>query len=149
MNIRSIQSGHWTDDELLATIYGIGPENGHLAECAECASRLKALQSARANIEQLAASEEPDSLFLAAQRRAIYARLSQPAHWWNTFSIRRWAAGVASVTILCGGAFIYNQNRQQTLAQERVNDAKLMQEVAAMADDSGSQSMAPLQALFE
>lgn len=146
MNITSSQSGHWTDDELLAHIYGIGPSGNHLQECADCRSRLSAMQSNRQSLET---AEQVGNDFLAAQRRAIYRRIERREHWWNSLAVRRWAAGMTTACVLGGALFMYDQNRQMRLAQERVNDARLMQEVATMASDTSTSSMAPLEGLFE
>jgi len=142
------QLGHWTNDELLATLYGVGPSGDHLDFCADCRERLAAMQAKRARVELEAAPAVSDG-FLAAQRRAIYQRMDQPVRWWNSLPVRRWAAGVATACVLGGTLFVYEQNRKIQIAQERVNDAKLAQEVASMANDTGVTSMAPLEGLFE
>jgi hypothetical protein len=88
--------------------------------------------------------------FLAAQRRAIYQRLEQPVRWWSLAYVRRVAAGIAAAVVLSGSAYMYQQNRSMEMARERAEDAKLLQEVTAMASmDSGAQSTEPLQGLFE
>ena len=150
MNIPSIQSGHWTDEELLAYLYGVGPSTNHLAACSQCQSRLSEMQANRAFIDQSAFLEHhPTSSFLAAQRRAIYQQMEKPSRWWVAAPVRRWAAGVATVCIVGGSLSIYQHNQQVQMLQERMNDAKLAQEVAAMAEDSGVPAMAPLEGLFE
>ncbi len=146
MSIPSTQSGHWTDDELLAFIYGIGPSGNHLDECAGCQSRLARMKLSREEIES---SEAVDQSFLAAQRRTIYERMDKPVRWWNAAPVRRWAAGLATVCVLGGSVILFEHNREIQLAQERMNDAKLAQEVAAMAQDTDVSSMAPLEGLFE
>ena len=64
-------------------------------------------------------------------------------------SVRRWAAGLTTACVLGGSLFLYEQNQEIKMAQERVSDAKLAQEVASMATDTGVSSMAPLEGLFE
>lgn len=150
MNIGSIQSGHWTDDEVLASLYGVGPSGNHLEECADCQARRAAMQTNREQIERSAsAGDGVTSDFLAAQRRAIYQRLDQPVRWWSAAPVRRWAAGLTTACVLASSIFLYEQNREIRLAQERASDARLMQEVANMAGDSGASAMEPLQGLFE
>jgi hypothetical protein len=150
MNIPSSQSGHWTDDELLAFHYGIGPSGGHLDTCAECQDRLAAMRLNRERIESTTPlADAVSSDFLAAQRRSIYERLEQPVRWWNALPVRRWAAGLATGCVLAASLLVYQHNREAELAQERINDAKLAQEVAMMAQDTGVSSMAPLEGLFE
>jgi hypothetical protein len=108
------------------------------------------MHSNRENIERSASrANQVTADFEAAQRRAIYRRLAHPVRWWNLLAVRRWATGVAAGGVLMGSLFVYQQNREMRLAQERASDAKLAQEVAAMANDSGLSSMAPLEGLFE
>jgi ferric-dicitrate binding protein FerR (iron transport regulator) len=146
MNIPSSQSGHWTDDELLAFQYGVGPSGEHLEACSECQARLAAMQHHRELIEKAASvADSVSPEFLAAQRRSIYQRLEQPVRW----PVRRWAAGLATACILGGSVMVYEHNRQMQMTQERIADAKLAQEVTMMADDTGSPAVAPLEGLFE
>jgi hypothetical protein len=141
-------TGHWTDDQLLQTIYGIGPSDNHLDECADCNSRLVAMQANREGVER-AASFDVGLDMLAAQRRAIYKRLDAPVQWWNSLAVRRWAAGFTTAGVLAGSLFIYEQNQQVKKVQQQISDAQLAQQVAAMASDSDLQTMAPLEGLFE
>jgi hypothetical protein len=146
MSIGSNLSGHWTDEELVNVLYGVGPEGKHLEGCADCQARLTDMRANRAKVET---AQDVSFDFLAAQRRAIYQRIEQPARWWSSFSVRRVAAGIATVAVLTGSAYMYEQNRAVEMAKERAADAKLLQEVSAMAMDSGSASAEPLQGLFE
>jgi len=150
MNIPSSQSGHWTDDELLAFHYGVGPSGEHLEGCADCQTRLAAMQLNRERIEGAASLADAVSLeFLAAQRRSIYQSTEKPVRWWSAVPVRRWAAGMATAGILGGSVAVYEHNRQVQLIQERIADARLAQEVTMMADDTGSPAVAPLEGLFE
>jgi hypothetical protein len=151
MSIESKLSGHWTDEEMIGYLYGVGPENGHLEHCADCQVRLSAMQTQRQTLESATADNDSVSFdFLAAQRRAIYQRLEQPVRWWSVAYVRRLAAGLAAAVVLSGSAYMYQQNRSMEMARERAEDAKLLQEVTAMASmDSGAQSTEPLQGLFE
>jgi hypothetical protein len=151
MSIESKLSGHWTDEEMIGYLYGVGPENGHLEHCADCQVRLSAMQTQRQTLESATADNDSVSFdLLAAQRRAIYQRLEQPVRWWSVAYVRRLAAGLAAAVVLSGSAYMYQQNRSMEMARERAEDAKLLQEVTAMASmDSGAQSTEPLQGLFE
>jgi hypothetical protein len=151
MSIESKLSGHWTDEEMIGYLYGVGPENGHLEHCVECQGRLSAMQVQRQALDRATADNDGVSFdFLAAQRRAIYQRLEQPVRWWSLAYVRRVAAGIAAAVVLSGSAYMYQQNRSMEMARERAEDAKLLQEVTAMASmDSGAESTEPLQGLFE
>ena len=151
MDIESRLSGHWTDDQLIEHLYGIGPEDGHLRVCGACQGRLAAAQSARRALETdlTADSDSAGYDFLMAQRRRIYARLSEPAKSWTGVSVRRWAPAFAVLLALAGGLFVYDQGFRQERIDQRVSDAQLAHEVSCMAADSEPLSTAPLRALFE
>lgn len=151
MNIGSKLSGHWTDDQLIEQLYGVGPEDGHLHVCGECQARLLAAQSVRLRLEtDLASDGEPAGYdFLMAQRRRIYARLSEPAKSWTGVLARRWAPGFAMMLALAGGLVVYDHGFRHERVDRHVSDAQLAREVSCMAADSEPPSTAPLQALFE
>jgi hypothetical protein len=92
-----------------------------------------------------------DAAFLAAQRRAIYARIQQPVRWWHLVSVQRWTAGVATTCVLFGSLVVYQHSREEQKRRDAISDAQLAQEVTLMAQDqdAGSSSMAPLKGLFE
>ena len=150
MNIKSDLSRHWTDEQVIEHLYGIGPDAGHLDECSECRERLSRMAIARRAVEaNAAADEELPSDLLAAQRRSIYAQINRIQSWPSWLNVRRWAAVGAIVALLGGGAALYEQVRQQEAAQNRVTDAQLAQQVSQIASDSEPGPMAPLQALFD
>lgn len=149
MSIESRLSGHWTDDELIEHIYGVGPDGGHVDVCRECQARLLAAQSERRRIESEADDETVGHDFLMAQRRRIYARLSQPVNWWTHVPVGRWAPAAAALLVSAGGLVMYDQRFRQDAADRHLSDVQLAQDVSCMASDSEPPSTAPLQALFE
>jgi hypothetical protein len=152
MSIESRLSGHWTDDELIRHLYGVGPDDGHAEGCRECQARLAAAETRRQALEaDLSAPghEEASYDFLMAQRRRIYAKLSRPANWWTGISVSRWAPAAAALLVLAGGVVVYDQRSRQVTVNRHVSDAQLAQDVSCMADDSEPRSTAPLRALFE
>jgi hypothetical protein len=140
-------SGHWTDEDLIAYVYGIGPEGAHLQECAVCRDRLSLLKANRRNVEMHDDSDHVSFEFLAAQRRQIYAKLDA-ARTWSGLQIRRWASLAAALLLLSGGVAVYEQHQRETAENMSLSDAQLAQQVSAMAEDSEPQPTAPLQALF-
>ena len=150
MNIESNLSGHWTDEQLIEHLYGIGPDNGHLDECGECRGRLSAMQAARRAVEaNPSPAEHVPFDRLASQRRNIYARIEQLPHWELGLQIRRWAAATAMIALLGGGALMYERAHEQQALQNKVTDSQLAQQVSQIASDSESGATAPLQALFD
>jgi hypothetical protein len=149
MKTLSKVSGHWTDEQLIASLYDVGPENGHLSECADCRQRLSLLKANRQALQREAASiDEVDFAFLAAQRRRIYARLEEPVRLWWRLPVRRWVSAAATVVALGSGLVVFEQYRQE-LAQNKISDAQLALEVSRMSQDLEAQPVAPLQGLFE
>jgi hypothetical protein len=150
MNIKSKLSGHWTDEQLIEHLYGIGPDARHVDECSECRARLSSMVLARRAVEMnTAADEEVPSEVLAAQRRSIYAQIERIQSWPSWLNVRRWMAVGAMFVLVGGGAALYEQVRQQEAAQNRVTDAQLAQEVSQIASDIEPEPTAPLQALFD
>jgi hypothetical protein len=145
--MEAAQSLHWTDDELINYIYGVGPQNGHLNVCDECRSRLANMDARRAM--SVTAGADVSHNFLAAQRRSIYARLAEPDLWWRKFHVRRWASVLATGSLLAAGLLYYADTQQQTQISEQVSDAQLVQDVSNMAQDPEPSPTAPLEALFE
>ncbi len=143
MSIVSAKSAHWTDEQLIDHLYGVGPADGHVKQCQQCHSRLSLMESRR---QQFSPEETVSDQFLAAQRRAIYARLSEPHRWWREIPVRRWAAGAAFVAVLSGSLTFY-EVRQREVADARI-DAQLAQDVSQMSFESEPQATAPLHGLF-
>jgi predicted anti-sigma-YlaC factor YlaD len=142
MSIKSAQSGHWTDDQLIDHLYGVGPKDGHLAGCEDCRARFAAMEERRKAAVEEAVSDE----FLAAQRRAIYARLAERRRWWNDLPLGRLAAAAAMVAVLAGSVSLY-ESRQRELAEARA-DVQLAQDVSRMCTESEPPATAPLKGLF-
>jgi len=147
--MQSKVSGHWTDDQLIEHLYGVGPEDGHVRGCGSCQERLSALESHRVALERVSEQVEPSTEFLARQRRQIYAKLAEPRHWWSGAHIRRWASAAATLFVLSGGLVVYEEYHQQELVKDQVSDAQLADQVSSMTQDSEPQPTAPLEALFE
>lgn len=146
MNIDSKLSGHWTDDQLIAHLYGVGPDDGHLYECRDCRSRLSVIEGRQ---QALRSSEEVSFELLAAQRRRIYAKLAMPAHWWSGSHVRRMASAGAALFVLGGSVLYYEEQQRQQTANNTLSDAQLAQDVSRMSENPEAQPTAPLQALFE
>ncbi len=143
MRIASAKSEHWTDDQLIDHLYGVGPGDGHIENCAECRARFAIVETRR---RQLTLDEPVSDSLLAAQRRAIYARLEQPRRWWDAWPLGRFAAAAAMFVVLAGSVTFY-QSRQREMAESRA-DAQLAQDVSQMSFESEPAATAPLKGLF-
>jgi hypothetical protein len=144
MKDESNLAGHWTDEELVAHLYGVGPQKEHLEQCAECQNRFSSMLANRNMLESSAPQKDVSVEFLAGQRRRIYARLTEPQHW----PLRRWASAATAVLIMGGGMLVYQQQHHH-MVDNRISDAQLAADVSRMAADAEPESTAPLQALFE
>lgn len=138
---------HWTEDELLAHLYGIGPEDGHIENCGECASRLRVMEQTRAMHEATGAdSAEPGFDFLAAQRRKIYQRLAAPRH---SFLWRFGPALAASLVLVLGLAIVDSQRQSQNVNAPALTDTQLVEYVGSAAMNSEPAPAAPIEGLFQ
>jgi hypothetical protein len=151
MTTESNRSGHWTDDQVIAHLYGVGPEDGHILDCDECRGRASNMLSRRQLVDH-GAGNEVSFEFLAAQRRGIYQKLDQPTRW----QVRRWVSAAAAILVVAGGLAIYQQRQDQTghfpvkaVAEDKISDAQLAADVARMAQSTEPDPAAPLQELFE
>lgn len=141
-------SPHWTDEQLIAHLYGVGTDDRHLDFCADCRTRLSSMQARRQAIEGATADTQADANRLAAQRRRIYAAIERRAPWWSGIQIRRWGSALAGVSIVASGLLLY-ENHRKPAAPDTLSDAQLALEVSRIAQDPEPPATAPLQALFE
>ena len=92
---------HWTEEDFLHRMYGIGGgDESHLESCTECGEQLKRWEQRRSAVT---AEPEVSHEFLAAQRRAIYGRLTEPRSTWGF----RWASAMAATLMVALGLFFF------------------------------------------
>lgn len=133
---------HWSDDEMIARLYEVGPEGLHLQECESCAQRWQRLAAARAQILRAPAVSEG---FLAAQRRAIYGRLDRTPErspgW-------RLAPGLALAFMLLLAVLLVRPapEPETSLAS---SDAQFFTEVYSVVQSTEPRAAGPLHGLFE
>lgn len=149
MSIESKVSGHWTDEQLIAHLYGVGPQGSHVEDCADCQARLLAMRSQRQAVEAASSPSDVSFEFLAAQRRRIHARVTEPVRWWSHLPLRRWTSAAAGIAVVAGGLLIVEHDRRQPAVPNNISDAQLARDVSRMAEDPEPPATAPLQALFE
>jgi hypothetical protein len=140
---------HFSQHELLEQVYGVGREDAHLRDCAECSQRLQLLLNKKARVT---AAEIPVSnQFLASQRRAVYSRLDRAAA-----SHVRWAPALAGAGLLAMGLFWFPRPELQApraplpAAQvELSNNEQFFSEVYSMEQSVEPSAVAPMHSLFE
>ncbi len=137
---------HWTDDELIARLYGVGPEDGHLEECGECAARWRRFVAVR---ERALVEPEVSQEFLTAQRRRIYERIEAPRHvfWKPALGVPIAATAMILAALLLSGP---KPSPQPTLASsDRPKDAELFADIYDTLESAELQALSPVQGLFE
>ena len=133
---------HWSDEELVARLYGVGPVDDHLDTCESCARRWDAVRS---RYESLAtAGVEVSETFLAAQRRAIHARLGEKRH-----RLPRVLVPVLVTVLLAAILIVYRPAPAPPPQAEKATDAQLFDDVFKMVSDPAPSAVGPIRSLFE
>jgi hypothetical protein len=130
---------HLTTDELVDRLYGVGASE-HADECGECSERFEQLRERRATMaEPVAASHD----FLAAQRRSIYARMSEKPQ-----ARTKWVPALAAAAcLLVAGVLTYRPVVQ--VAKPEVLDPQLFTDVYSMEQSMEPLAAKPIDALFD
>ena len=159
MKEQSLRPEHWTDEQLIEHLYGVGPgatsESAHVEVCEECRGRLAAMQFSRSCVEARGADEDLSIETLLAQRRAIYAKLDRRRGWRAALHFQKWApAGCA--LLLLGGGFAAWEHRtdlprqsQEQVQRAKISDEQLAEDASQIANGVAPDAAAPLHALFE
>ncbi len=136
---------HLSTDDLLDRLYGIAGSavEAHLAGCSECSQRYAAFEQRRA---ESSASCEVSDRTLAAQRRAIYARIEEqpPASL-------RWAPALALLCLLAIGLWLYpsGTRRAAPSPHPEISDEQLFSDVYSIEESAEPRAATPIHALFE
>jgi len=137
---------HWNDDELIARLYGIGPLDGHLEECEDCAGRWRQLLAARERVLQ---PPEVSEERMAALRRAVCDPLEQPARptWRPGF-----AGALASLALLVLAILLSRPapSPQPLMAVSSApSETELFAEIYDTVQTTEPLAVAPIHSLFE
>jgi hypothetical protein len=132
---------HWGDDDLIQHIYCIGPEDGHLEDCAECSARWRALLAVRQGVREPPLVPEE---FLAAQRRAIRGRMdtSRSGTGWLGYA----SAAVATAAVVLVAVLLRGPGPAPAPI---LSDAELYLEAYSLAVGGEPEALEPMHALFE
>lgn len=139
-----MSGGHWTEQDFIHHVYGIGPADGHLDGCGECRARWEAIRTQR---EFVLEEPEVSHELLARQRREIYGRLGrQPSR-----TALRVAPAFAAVLLLLLGFFFTRPAPVPVAATPAaaVSDTQLFSEIYALEQSSEPRAVTPMRALFE
>ena len=133
---------HWTDNELFARLYDVRPGDDHLAMCAECAQRMSAIRRRYEEIRPL--QDEVSHEFLAAQRRAIHARIHAKRR-----SLPRVLVPVIATLLLAGIIIVYRPAFVVPPSKQQISDSELFDDVFNRVSDPLPTSAGPIRSLFQ
>jgi hypothetical protein len=133
---------HWTDEELVSRLYGVGAEDGHLAMCPDCARRWEAMQGRFASLRP--AEIEVPAEFLTAQRRAIHARLSGKRRSFSRMLVPALATLLLAVVVI-----LYRPAPEMTPSVDKISDAQLFDDVFSRISDPAPTAVGAIRSLFE
>ncbi|MFN3323779.1 MAG: hypothetical protein ACK5AZ_09810 [Bryobacteraceae bacterium] len=136
-----MKAQHWSEDDFLDRIYGIGPaDDSHLAECYACRERWNQFARARAAI--LEPPAVPADL-LAAQRRAIRARMDAPSR----APLRVASAAAAMLVLVLSVTLLRKPEAVEPMVA--TSDAQLLSEIySEVFEYDEPWATSPVRALF-
>ncbi|MBI3681976.1 MAG: hypothetical protein HY235_16460 [Acidobacteria bacterium] len=144
-------SKHWTENDFLNGLYEIGPQDGHLEECAQCRQRWEQWAARRQSVLQ--PPEVPAEL-LARQRRrileseqaAIRDPMARPQRSLSGLRMMRWSPAVAAAAM---ALLVVLWKTPAPGPQPQKSDAQLMAEIYRTVYDTEPDAVEPLHGLFE
>jgi|MudIll2142460700_1097286.scaffolds.fasta_scaffold367062_2 anti-sigma factor RsiW len=134
---------HYSDDELVARLFGLGPADAHLDSCELCSRRWNQIRD-RDQFRRRAEIEVPAEL-LTAQRRAIYARVERNPRKWR---LNRLPLPVAAVLLLLLAFVLFRPTPQEQPA-DVISEDQALQDVFTVASRIDPAGLKPVQSLFE
>ncbi len=149
---------HWSDDELLDRLYGVGPDDDHLSFCAECEGRLQELAARRSAVVlngESAVDAGVDAALLLRQRAAVMDRIEKSA---GSFISWRAVTAFAGATAMILGFAIYQPQRTkpafqqpatQSVARTASSDTQFFSEIYSAVEQTEPRAVKPMRRLFE
>jgi hypothetical protein len=135
---------HWTDEELLDRLYGVGRRDNHLEACAECDARWNDLVARRRSLQS---EPEVSPLFLLRQRMAVMERI-EPSK--SSFLTWRAVTAVAGACAMALGLVIYRPEQSKTVAVRTVpSDSQFFSEIYSAVEQTEPRAVKPIRRLFE
>ncbi len=134
---------HYSDDDLVARLFGLGPDDPHLAECEECTRRWDKIRE-RIELRRPAEVEVPAD-FLAAQRRAIYARVERKSRRLPL----RWLPLPAAALLVLVMVFTVFKPASHKSPKDVISDDQALQDVFTTGSRIELAGLNPVESLFE
>ncbi len=133
---------HLTDEELFALLYDLQPGSDHLAQCISCAKRLDAIRSRYEEFRPDEVDVSPE--FLAAQRRAIHARIHEKRR-----TLPKVLVPVVVTLMIVAVVMVRRPAPIQAPAKQQISDSELFEDVFNRISDPLPSSAEPIRSLFE
>ena len=137
-----MNGAHWSGQDCINHLYGIGPDPAHLKACGECRARVELCESAR---KESARAPEVSAEFLAAQRRNIYRRLGREPQ-----KHMRFVPAFAAVLLVLVALFVGRTPWRTTPPPlTSAADSQLFSDIYSLEQSSEPQAVHTVQELFE
>lgn len=148
-----MKTEHYSDRDFLERLYGVGPLDAHLEECAECRRTWEKYSRRRAALLS-AAPEIPDAL-LRDQRRSVLERIRNRP---RLFQLEPLPMAAALLLLLAIWTLVRPVPQVAPVVAtisgvprhaETISDAELFQDAYNLATCSAPLAVEPVQSLFE
>lgn len=133
---------HWSDEQLLARLYGMEQGDGHLHDCAECLRRWKEICARRR--ELLGNRPHVSTGYLAEQRNAVRKRITAESPRLRL----RLAPALAALLLLVAVVMLF-QPWSKPPTPPQTADNKVFEDAFTLASAEEPEAVEPIQALFE
>ncbi len=138
-----MSNNHYSDDDLVARLYGLGPADAHLDSCEMCRQRWNKMLE-RHQLLHSTDIDVPVEL-LAAQRRAVYARVEQKPRKLRT----AWLPLPVAALVLVLLVFTFFKPALHQQPADAISDDAALQDVFTVASRTDPAGLEPVQSLFE
>lgn len=138
---------HWSDDQLIDRLYGVGPESGHIERCPSCASRWEEIRRRSECLRQT--GMEVSEGHLASQRRAIRARLSEKRHLFPRVLVPVVVTLVVAVFVILDRHAPAPRQEVAPQSVDTISDDQLFDDVFSRISGAEPSSIVPIRSLFE
>jgi len=141
-----MNGNHWTGDELVAHLYGVGLDDGHERNCAECRARIAAMRARR---EETSSEDGVSAGFLRSQRVAIAQRIeTRRAEWEAWWRTPVWVALMAALALVLSAP---RPASEPTMAGglNRSQEAGMYLDIYQSISSEEPRALAPMHGLFE